>query len=193
MKLFTIDEKTKLPIPSPEALMIKCFNDLWRQRLRVEGDHDGRDKLQNRRILGYVYFQSVYDSRFKLKNPKERDEAIKKILGIDPDWIPDALVKECIAVFSDTQITASYELVSSLEGAASALAQYVKNAQEVIRNGTVTTLDPKHVKDIMDIIDRAPTTVETLSKAKAVLNKEQDALATGRKGRVVNKYEMPDQ
>jgi len=65
MKLFEIDQETKLPKASAEARMIKSFNDLLKRLNKVEGDSDGRRKLRNEQELAYVYYQGVYDSRFK--------------------------------------------------------------------------------------------------------------------------------
>lgn len=186
--LMTLDPKTKLPIPSADLLNTDAFSKLWRLRLKVPGDSDGREKLQNSRICGYIYFHTIYDSRFKNMNKDERESKIKKLVGLDADWIPDELVHQCMTIFGDLQITSSRELVDSLEGIASSFAKFIIAKKPALDNGSIEMDD---AKKLLDIIDRAPNTIETISKAKAVLNKERDATATGRKDRQINKFELP--
>jgi len=199
MNLFVLDEKTKLPVPSPEALTIKCFFELWRRSRKVDGDHDGRDKMLNRMELAYVYFQEKFDSRFKLKAGKDREDAVKKLIGLDRvtvngkplEWEPDDLVKQCRKEFADTQVTASSDFVSSLEGTVKSLSKYLDGIQKQLEAGNVEVISPKDVKDIIGIINDAPDLMKKIEQAKLVLQNQQDALIKGRKERNVNKFELP--
>jgi hypothetical protein len=198
MKLFILDEKTKLPIANPELLTIKCFAELIRRNRKIDGDGDGRRKTLNEKELSYIYFNGVFDSRFKLKRDKEKEDAIKKLIGLDTitvngnplNWEPDSLVKECLSEFRELQVTASSEYVTSLEGTISALSKYLTNAKQQLETGTLTTVSPQDIKALLSVINDSPSTLDTIAKAKSILQKEQDALATGRKGRTVNKFEL---
>lgn len=191
MELFTMNPETKLPTIHPAALTIKCFKELWTRKRPIDGDHDGRKKLFNEKELGYVYFTGKYDSRFKLHTPEARDAKIKVLVDLPNAWKADVLVKECIGVWEDAQVTASMEYVLSLEGTVSALAKYMTTAKATIATGNLQSVDPGTIKEIIQIIKDSGNLIADVAKAKQILQKEQDALATGKKGRSFNKFEMP--
>lgn len=190
-KLFTIDEKTQLPIPTAEALILDSFSKAWKRVKKIDGDADGRKKTFNTKELGYVYFQVMFDPRLKLKEGTEREIFVKRMLALPDDWSADEVIKQCIEDYREWMKTPSSEYVSSLEGTVGALAKYLNNAKAAISIGTMESVTPKDVKDLMSVINDSPTMLDTVVKAKAVLQKERDALATGRKGRSLNKFEMP--
>jgi|SRR5688572_15015280 len=188
MRLIVIDSETKLPVPSPEAFLIPDLRDLWRRRIPIDGDRDGNKKIRNLQEFGYVYFQGVWDSRFKLYDSEERVEKIREILKLPKEWFPDELVRNCVSVFRETQVTASLELVDSMNGANADLAKWIKAKRLAIKQGTAS---PRDVAEILNIIERAPKVIEDVQKAYEVLKREQDALTTGRKGRKLNYFEIP--
>ena len=190
MELFTLDPTTKLPIIHPSTLTIECFKQLWKRSKPIDGDFDGRKKVFNTKELGYIYFTGKYDSRFKLKSPLEREIKIKELVGLPESWIPDELVKQCVLVWEDAQVTASLEFVLSLEGMISAMSKYMNTVKVSIASGNLATVYPSTIKEIIAIIKDSPNLVNDISKARTVLQNEQEALATGRKGRKFNKYEV---
>ncbi len=189
MKLFEIDEVTKLPIPTAEARTIRVFNDILRRLQRVDGDADGRKKTRNLQELSYIHFSSVYDSRFKLLSKEDRESAIKNLLGLPPNWTPDELVVEGMKVYRDSQWTESIDLVTEIQRSIVGLTSFAKSANDTLP--TMTILSAREVNEYMDVLDRIPTTVDKLKKAKELLHTEQDAIAKGLKGRRVNKFETP--
>jgi hypothetical protein len=189
MKIFYIDEKTQLPLPTAEALLIDSFDKIWKRTRKIDGDADGRKKTFNKKELGYIYYQGVYDSRFKRLTQEEKEKKVRELLGLPEIWKPDEVVEQAIIEYVNIQITTSSEIVASLEGTGSALAKYLVSIKDKLATGAINV---KEVKDIMDIINGMPTTLDSILKAKAVLEKEQNALLTGRKGRSFNKFEMKD-
>ncbi len=189
MKLFDVDENTKLPIPSAEARLIKEFNEIIKRLQRVDGDADGRKKTRNLQELGYVHFSCVYDSRFKLSSKEEREIKIRELLGLPQDWMPDELVHQAMKVYRDLQWTESIDLVLEIQRSIAALTSFSKSANGQLPS--LTIVNAREVKEYMDILDRIPTTVDKLRKAKELLHTEQDALSKGVKGRNVNKFELP--
>lgn len=192
MEILILDQETRLPTITAQALVMECFYDLWRRVRKIDGDHDGRRKIHNLKELGYIYFQGKYDSRFKMMEDKEREEKIRSITGLPLDWKPDTLVEKCLEEYKNTQVTQSSELVSSLEGIAGALTSYLKNIKASISGGNITTVKPDTIKDVLDLIKQIPEVINDLARAKAALDREQNALATGKKGRTLNKFEIPD-
>lgn len=191
MDLFILDDKG-IPVPKPELLLIESFSELWKRIRKIDGDADGRKKTQNRKELGYIYFQGKFDSRFKLKKGAEKENAIRKLIGLAPEWIPDELVKQCLIEYVELQVTASSEYVSSLEGTVNSLAKYLNASKEKLDTGNINSVAPREVKELLSIINDSANLLDNITKAKAVLLKEQDALSTGKKGRGLNKFEMPD-
>lgn len=190
MELFTLNIDTKLPEIHPSTLSIDCFKQLWKRNRPIDGDRDGKKKLHNTKELGYVYFTGKYDSRFKTLSPNDKTQRIRELLTLSDEWQPDEIVKDCLSVYVEAQITPSLELVLSLEGSVAAIAKYIKAANTTIALGNMASVYPSTIKEIIAIIKDSPNLVNDIAKAKTVLQNEQEALATGRKGRAFNKFEM---
>jgi hypothetical protein len=188
MKLVQLNPETKLPEPTPELLLIGDFKDLMKRVKRVDGDADGRKKTMNLMEIGYIYFSCTYDSRFKLMDVEERERKIRELVGFSHDWQPDDLVKRCLNIYADTQVTESTELVINLTKSIQGLVKYLANAQKQLPSCTIE--DAKTINEYLNTLDRIPKTVENLRQAKAQLDREHDALNRGMKGRTLNKYEL---
>jgi hypothetical protein len=189
MRLFDIDENTKLPIPTAEARTIKEFNEIIKRLQRVDGDADGRKKTRNIQELAYIHYSCVYDSRFKLLSKEDRDLAIKKLIGLPDNWQPDSLVLQAMVVYRDLQWTESIDLVHEIQRSIAALTSFSRSANDQLPS--LTIVNAKEVKEYMDILDRIPSTVDKLKKAKELLHTEQEAISKGIKGRKINKFERP--
>lgn len=189
MKLFEIDEVTKLPIPTAEARTIKEFNEIIKRLQRVDGDADGRKKIRNIQELAYVHFNCVYDSRFKLLSKEDREIAIKNLVGLPQDWKPDELVNQAMTVYSDLQWTESVDLVTEIQKSIAALTSFAKSANNTLPSLTINAA--RDVNEYLDVLDRIPATVDKLKKAKELLHTEQEAISKGLKGRRINKFERP--
>jgi len=190
MKLFEINEVTKLAEPTAEARTIACFKEIIKRSRPIDGDHDGRKKTLNNMELAYVYFIGTYDSRFKLLHGEERVKAVKRLIGLKDEWKPDKVVEEAVATFVDLQTTESTKLVEVLGKSIESLTKYIETGQAQMANATLTMA--QDVSKFLSILDQVSTTVEKLRQAKEMLNREQEALAKGRKGRTLNKFEIPD-
>ena len=189
MKLFDIDEQSKLPIPTAEARTIKEFNELIKRLQRVDGDADGRKKTRNIQELAYVHFMCVYDSRFKLLSKEDREKAIKNLIGLPESWIPDELVNQAMVVYRDLQWTESIDLVTEIQRSIAALTSFAKSANNALPALTIS--NAREVNEYLDVLDRIPATVDKLKKAKELLHTEQEAISKGIKGRKINKFERP--
>lgn len=81
-------------VPSPEALLLKPVSVIWK-RDRSSG------KAKALRELGYVYF--MYDPRsdyrISILNEEEREERVRRDMGIDSSWRPDADMKSLIEFY----------------------------------------------------------------------------------------------
>jgi hypothetical protein len=187
MKLLIIDERTKLPVPSPEALLIPSILEIWTRKQKIDGDRDGLKKTRNLQEIGFIYFNCVFDSRFRLYKGEQKIEKIKELLKLPPDWKPDEEVIEGIKVYGNTQITGGSNLVYSLEGTADGLASWVALKKPLLDDGR---LKSSEVKDLISIINALPETLKKIEEAKETLVKELSSKSSGRKNRQINKFEL---
>lgn len=188
MKLFELDEKTRMPIASAEALAIDVFFKIWRRRLPIDGDSDGRLKIQNIKELGWIYYSCTYDSRYKLMSDKDRDLAIKKIIGLEPEWKPDTLLLEGLTTYSETQETESTKLAEVLSHTITNLTTYLDNTQKAIANLGVDAADD--VEKFLKVLDKVPDLVDQIKAIREKLTREMEDRKKGKKGRNVNKFEL---
>lgn len=193
MKLMALNPETHLPEPLPEILLIPVFNKMWTNRYPVDGDRDCKKRIVNRQMFGYLYFTNHYDSRFKNLNSEGKFEKMKKILDIPDEWkdgkLPEIL-KECIQLYREELRTyTGLELVESLRGLNKDMSEWLKHKREELKSGKMSTKDAKDLKAISDDI---PSMIENLKKAEAALEREENALSTGRKGRPLGYKELPN-
>lgn len=184
MELFIIDEKTKLPKANPELLIIPCFKELIRRIRKTPGDSDGREKLLNNKELAYVYYS------VKWITGREDDSNIRKLLQMPDDWEPDDLVKECIKKYASTQWTPAVDSVAKIKKTIISLNDFLEKGNNLMKNAGLG--DSREVNEFLNVLDRIPKVQDTLKIVEAKLEREQEALAKGRKGRTLNKFELPD-
>lgn len=188
IEFFELDDKG-MPRIKAIALTIYSFKELWRTIRKVDGDSDGRRKLQNTSEFAYLYFTNHYASKYRVMAHAERDEKLKKLLKIAANWEPDELYKAAEADFQEFQASPMLETVDRIKESIVALNKFMKKANTQIESLSIT--DSDDLKKYMDTIDRLPTSMENLKRAEAQLEREQDSMAKGRKGRQLNYFEMP--
>ena len=189
MKLFELDNDG-FPVATAEARATEPFKQILRRVRKGDGDADGRNKIYNLKELAFIYFMGVYDSRFKLiENQGDKIKAVKKIVGLPENWDIDKLVLDGIAFFVDSQVTASTEMVESMGKALTAMTKYFNAVYEDITNNS-KKYKPREIKEMQDVFANIPKMQESYRQAREVLNKEQDAIQTGRKGRQLGEFEL---
>lgn len=191
MKVFDLDKETNTPILRAEFYEIECFKKLQHRINKTKGDSDGRLKLLNRKELSYVYFRGYLGSTYHRYGSEEREEKIKTLLNLPNNWRPDEVVIQCLNVYDELQETTSRDLYISLDTMVQALTKYCTDRTKEIINGK-SSLKPKEIKDLMDVSEKTPKLMENIRLAKIQLEKEHSEVGTGRKGRQLNKFELPD-
>ena len=184
MELFIQDEKTRLVKANPELLALNPYRELMRRLRKIEGDSDGREKVFNLRELAYVYYKA------KFITTKEDEDKYKKLIGLPEDWQPDQVVLDCVEAYYQTQLTPAVETVKLIKESIAGLNEYIKQANTQMRSAVLG--QARDINEFLDVLDRIPKTIDNLKKAEATLEREQEALAKGRKGRGLNKFEMPN-
>ena len=190
MKLFNVDEETGLAVASPEARMIEPFAQLVKRVRRCDGDSDGRRKIMNNKELAFIHFMGVYDSRFAhLQKEEDKINAVKKLVALPPDWQPDDLVKSALTAYIDLQVTESTPLVESMIKATQGIISYLNKVNDDLRDNP-NKFKPKDITEIQEAMSNIPAMQENLKRAKEMLKKEQDSLASDRKGRMLGEFEL---
>lgn len=184
LNLFTIDEGTKLPKPNPELILLSPFKDIMRRIKPCEGDADGRRKILNIKEFAYIYFA------VKAIETTEDEIRYKKMIGLPETWEPDDIVKAGIEAYRESQWTPAIDSVKRIKKSLASLNSFIDHGN--IQLQSLTLNNSREVNEFLDVLDRLPSTIETLKKAEATLEREQEALAKGKKGRTVNKFELPD-
>lgn len=182
-----INQETKLPEPTGECLLIPAFLELWTRSYPIDGDRKGLAKKRNLQEFGYIYFHSVYDSRFKNYESVDKERKIKELLGLPKEWKASKEHLDAISIYTDLQITGSVELVDSMNGLNADLAKWVKIKRTEIALGKA---DPDDVAKIIKINHELPSVITDYNNAKATLLIEQEK-KTGRGNRRMNKFEEP--
>lgn len=190
IEFFELDEKTGLPKIKAIALTIYSFKELWRAIRRVDGDSDGRRKLQNTAEFAHIYFTYHYASKYRVMAEAEREDRLRKLLKIHEKWVPDELYLAAAEDFQKEMESPMLPTVDRIKESILSTNKFLKKANTQIETLSIT--DSADINKYMDVIDRLPQTLENLKRAEAQLEREQDSMAKGRKGRTLNKFEMPD-
>lgn len=120
IELFHYDDKRDELIFDSELIRtVPCFRKLWRRLQKIKGDSDGSDKLGNKREMQYVF----YMANWTRKNPYyaldeiEKANKAKEACEMDPKWVPDELVQECINYYIEYTIkyTPTAKFVNEVE------------------------------------------------------------------------------
>jgi hypothetical protein len=174
MKLITLEDE--MPIFSSEARTIIEFN-------RILMRDEDRKKKFALKELAFVYFYCSYDNRFELYDTEnDRVEAIKASVDLPKDWVIDSIIQDAIKKYSYMMETESMGLVNETRKAIKKLKQFIENVdlESTTKSGSLI-FSPK---DLQAVIKDMPFMIESLNKAKSIVDKEQeDKLGKGKKQR----------
>lgn len=169
MKLVQLIDE--MPYFSEEARTIIQFNRILMRDKGSEGDSDGRKKKFALKELAFVYFYCSFDGRFQFYDTeKERIEAIKSVLGLPKEWVIDSVIEDAIKMYSYLTETESMALVKEARRAIKKLKEFIEDVDlnATTKSGTLV-FSPK---DLQSVIKDMPYTIESLNKAKEIVQKE---------------------
>lgn len=81
---------------------IPQFKKLWARTIRIKGDSDGREKLQNKKEFMYLYFMENLSKKnpFRVLPEEARHLEAVKAADLDVNFKPDSLLLECCAIYA---------------------------------------------------------------------------------------------
>ena len=157
MKLFDFDNRKV--IPSPEALLIKEFKDIY-----------DADKSKDKKIaleeLAYIVYMADYKSPYKNKTEDVRADYVIKDVITTKGWKESTLVKAGIEKYKDLTKTSSMGLLEDIEYGVSKIRQYFRNNADALatdEEGKVTAqylTNAEKIEKLLVILDKLKTRVE---------------------------------
>lgn len=162
MKLF--DTSEELPIPSEEARTIKEFYEII-----------VRDKSKNKqhclKELAFIHYWCAFDSRFDIyESERDRCEAIKEVVGLDVDWMPDDVVDKAADRYAEMIKTESSDLLDTAKTSIKHLREFLKDVDlNATTNGGALKLKPT---EFQNSIKDLPNVIKALQEATALVRQE---------------------
>lgn len=178
MKLFDFDNRRV--IPSPEALLIKEFKDIY--------DADkSKDKKVALEELAYIVYMSDYKSPYKNKTEDVRADYVIKDVITTKGWKESTLVKAGIAKYKDLHKTYSMGLLEDIEYGVSQIRLYFRN------NATdlATDSEGKVLAQYLANAEKMEKLLVTIDKLKSRVEDEMLRDKKVRGGGTVNSREIP--
>ena len=163
MGLFDIaDHKVVI---NPDSVAIPPFIDLW-NRDKTKG------KLKATKELSYVYFICDFKSPYSIYDEIERPAKVKEDFIKEPDWKPDALIKDAMVKYNEFQDTYTMKFLKKARKGVDKLASYFDEVDfhEKDDRGNLlykSTDLSRNLKDVGSI-------VESLDKVENKVKKEID-------------------
>lgn len=146
-----------------------------------------KDKSRNKETafkeMLFIYFYSDIKSDYMyISNKKEREEEIKKDIGLDPNWTQDEKVKEAISFYEKMSITPTAKLYQSSLKSVDDISKYLEKTDVLLSErtdkGTVVT----PLNQITASIKLVPIIMRDLKAAYKELMAEQKELEGRTKG-----------
>lgn len=163
MKLVTLENE--MPVFEPEIRTITEFN-------RILMRDKDRTKKFALKELAFVYFYCVFDSRFDYYSvEKERNDAIKRAVGLEDDWEKDSIINDAINCYTDLMQTESMRLVNKARAAIKKFEEYLEEVDltERIKDDGGLLHNAKQYRENVNGIAEM---IQNLNKAKDIVHKE---------------------
>jgi hypothetical protein len=177
MKLFDFDNRKV--IPSPEALLIKEFKDIY-----------DADKSKDKKIaleeLAYIVYMSDYKSPYKNKTEDVRADYVIKDIITTKGWKESPLVKAGIEKYKDLHKTQSMQLVESIQFGLSQINLYFRN------NATnlATDSEGKVMEKYLTNVKKAEELLGAMDRLEKRVEEEKIAEMKLKGGGSISKWEV---
>lgn len=193
LELFVEDENG-FPKINVALKTIICFKKLIERDKGSEGDHDGRKKRLSTLEAAFIYWEGKYGSSFVQEYPDKtiRTKHIKKEVGLPDEWLPDALIDECIEWFRNSQRTKSMRLVENIEKVIDSMTDYFDTLDltETVKEGKSKGELKHNIKDVQTAIEKMPSTISAVKEMKDTVREEIQQKVTGKGGRETHMFEQ---
>lgn len=178
MKLFDFDNRRV--IPSPEALLIKEFKDIY-----------DADKSKDKKIaleeLAYVVYMSDYKSPYKNKTEDVRADYVIKDVITTKGWKESALTKAGMEKYKELHKTPSMQLVESIQFGLSQINLYFRNNATALADDVEGKVMEKYLANAK----KAEELLVTMDRLEKRVEDEMSVGKIGRGGRTINPRELP--
>jgi len=171
MNIFEFDKTTFRVHPTPEALLLKTFGDIWKR-------DKSKDKELALKELSFVWFYCDVRSHFLIQSPEVRTIEIIKDVDLPKTWKPDKLVNAAIEYYENNQtpIEEMYKgalIVSqTIVEVCNKSAEYIKTADDKIAAA----------QKLNSLLKELPTSMAKLKEAEKQYIRESEEKSGTKKG-----------
>tara|TARA_Y100001973_G_C5203658_1_gene339754 strand:+ start:3603 stop:4142 length:540 start_codon:yes stop_codon:yes gene_type:complete len=179
MEIF--DLKDRIVVPSPQALLIPEFRNIW----------DQEDKEIALQELAYVYFISDYKSPYSAAlSPEALAKTVAKDFMKDENYDPPPQVQLAINKYKMLQDTPSMHLLTASISTVHNLIAYLKSVDLQERDKVGKPIYKPN--DVVSALSKIGSIVESLTKVRAQVEKETTQTARLRGQRTKGNREDPN-
>jgi hypothetical protein len=178
MSLFIINQQSREVHPTPEALTLKAFKDLWSK---------DKTKTKEKALTDLAYIYHLMDPRspFSQYPKSERLGKVKEIVCGDMNYKESKEVKACIEVYKELEESIEIKLFNAAIEAAALLITYIENFN-------VEDAEGKDIKDMVSVIEKIPKVVVNIKDLRDKVA-AGESITSKMKGNItVSKYEEVD-
>lgn len=179
--------KGRQVLPKPEVLLTEPFKTIWE-----------RDETEKKNIaimeMSYAEFvtSEMSSSPYSGYQGQERIDKIMEqtVKPVDPDWVPDSLVREAVEYLREmmNEGSYSYKFYLSAIGAAEKVRDFFETFDMNERNER-TKVPIFKAKEILDAVSKSTDTLETMNKLKQKVRDEIYATSRMKSKKVISEYQ----
>ena len=171
--------------PRPEVIEIKEFRDLWAKVRKVDGDSDGRKKLQNIREFTWIFHTVSHKSPYIQYEESIRSDQVKKEVFGNLEWEPDELVLAAREKYIELIKSPVIKLLDASLNTLNKTATYLNNVDYDVKSeiGQVYT-----VRDVLSAIGNIGKLYDSLEILREKVAKEEETGGAIRAGVLLNEF-----
>ena len=179
MNLFEFDKINYRVHPTPEAINLKVFGDIWKRDKSKEKDLALKE-------LSFIWFYCDVRSHFLIQSPEDRTIEITKDVDLPKTWKPDKLVLKAIEYYEshrtllEEMFKGALTVSQTITEVCSKSATYIAEADDKI----------VAAQKLNSLLKELPTSMAKLKEAERQYIKESEEKSGTKKGsQVFNAFE----
>lgn len=183
MKLFILDDDSRLTVNKIEILLVPEFAALWEPvRNKSDRDKNGYSRLRAYNEFKYIYLMYDWESPYKTFNEQDRRNTVIEETGITEEGLKDVKFLAACRKYEKMQITPQLRLLEAAYRALDELTLFYNlvNLQER-REDQSFVMDSKKVVDSLGNLSKLVAGLESL---ELIVKKQKEANAPQIRGDV---------
>ena len=171
MNLFDFDKVNYRVHPTPEAINLKVFGDIWKR-------DKSKDKSLALKELSFVWFYCDVKSHFLIQPPEVRIPEIIKDVELPTDWKPDKIINNAIDYYEKNR-TPIEKMYKGALMAAQTITDVCEKSDTYVSSSTDKVGTAQKLNGMLKDL---PTSMAKLKEAEKQYLKESEEKAGNKKG-----------